>query len=333
MRSRARVRGLLVASVMLVGCSFHLHGRAFGDGDDGGDTPFPVADAGAGDAGPGDDSGVRSGGTDAAPPPVAPCYSEDYSPTVSLADLAASYSPQQWKTVLLTALDRRIAGGHALVAAMKDDPQLGNGVDASSFAGLMGSIYSVCNGETTGYDFGHATPSTFALWLRPDLVLAPPVVATFPRGEILAYITDDATRSYDQTYLQGQAGQDDFTFLADDVASFTNALGCATAVADQLAGGISARDGVAASLYYLELYLKRARTAHPTAYAALQGSAEWQRFVAFAWARGVFWRAAASDGTLGIADGPIWAHVDDPANSGEIEAFTGRKLPDIACHP
>jgi hypothetical protein len=55
--------------------------------------------------------------------------------------------------------------------------------------------------------------------------------------------------------------------------------------------------------------------------------------VRYSWARGLFWRAAGAASQLAIADAPIWAHVDDPANSGEIERFTGSKVSDIACRP
>jgi hypothetical protein len=80
--------------------------------------------------------------------------------------------------------------------------------------------------------------------------------------------------------------------------------------------------------------LKRARTAHPTVYAALQAAPEWQTLVRYAWARAAFWRkVAAASPKLGVADGPIWAHVDDPASSSEIALFAGSTLSDIECHP
>lgn len=317
---------------MLVGCTWHLDGVDVGGDRNGGNGGVPVADAGAIDGAAFDDLGPRAGDVDAGPPPVASCYSEDFSPGVSVADVAASYAPQAWKAALLTTLGRRIPGGHALVAAMQNDPQLGNFADAGSFASLMSSSSMVCNGETSVYDWAHATPSAFALWMRPDLIAQPPIVPTFPRSELAAYITDAATRTYDGA-LAGQPGQQDLTAVVDDLTAFTNGLGCVTAVADAVDHAQSARDGMAASLYYLELYLKRARTAHPSAYAALQASPAWHKVVRYGWARAAFWRKQATAATLGIADAPIWAHVDDAANSAEIEAFTGAKLSDIECHP
>lgn len=323
----------IVATVVMVGCTWHVDGVDVGGGtgEDGGAIPV----AGGGDLGVGGGGGdlASPGGVpDFGTPPVAPCYSEDFSPGNSLADLSASYTTPAWKQTALTALDRRSAGSHALMATMQNDSQLAGLVDPSSFAALMSSLMTACNGETSIYDYGHATPTTFALWMRADLIAQPAIAPTFPRSEIAAYITDDATKSYDGA-LRGQEGQRDLTAVADDVTSYTNGLACVTAVADAVQDGTSARDGAAASLYYLELYLRRARTAHASIYATLKASADWQRVVRYAWARAAFWRKQATSPKLGVADAPIWAHVDDVANSSEIELFTGAKLSDIECHP
>ena len=191
----------------------------------------------------------------------------------------------------------------------------------------------MCNAETSIYDYAHAGASSFAYFMRADLVMQPATVPAFPRSEIAQYITDNATRTYDGA-LSGQEGSQDLTALADDLTSYTNGLACIAAVADQIKNGTGARDGMAASIYYLELYLKRARTAHAGTYAALQASSDWQKMVRLLWARGAFWRkASAGSAQLGIADAPIWAHVDDPANSSEISMFAGAPLSDIECHP
>jgi hypothetical protein len=327
------VRELIFASLVLVGCTYRVKGVDTGGAAGGGGTPIPVADAGFVGGGGNDDMSPRNGNVDGGPPPVAPCYSEDFSPGVSLADLRAAYAPQAWKADVLESLKRRIVGGHALIQSEQDDSQLASFVDTSSFDGLMSSLMMVCNGETSIYDYAHASPTAFAYFLRADLTLQPAIVATFPRSEIAQYITDNATSAYDGALL-GQQGSEDITAVADDLTAFTNGLGCIAAVTDQIGSGISARDGMAASVYYLELYLKRARLAHAPAYAALQASADWQKVVRYAWARAAFWRkVAASSPQLGVADAPIWAHVDDPANSSEVATFAGDTLSDIECHP
>jgi hypothetical protein len=317
---------------MLVGCTWHVNGVDVGGAPGGADGAVPVADAGGTGGNGADDLGVRGGDTDIALPPVAPCYSEDYSPTVSLADLAAAYAPQAWKTTLLTALERRIAGGHALVSTMQNDPSLPNYVDASSFATVMYSTAMTCNGETSAYDGAHATSTNYALWMRSDLVLTPPLIPNFARNEIAQYLTDGATQSWDGA-LQGQPGSLGFTAVVGDLTAYVNGLACVTAVAAELQSPINARDGLAAQLYYLELFLKRARTAHPSAYAMLQASPDWVKVVRYSWARAAFWRKQATAARLGVSDAAIWAHVDDAANSSEIEQFTGGTLSDIECHP
>lgn len=326
------MRELIAASLLLVGCTYRVKGVDVGGAGGSGGTPIPVADAGVGGGGGNDDMSARIGNIDGGPPPVAPCYSEDFSPGATLADLRAAYAPQAWKADVLESLKRRIAGGHALIQSQQNDSQLGNFVDTSSFDALMSSLMMVCNGETSIYDFAHATPTQFTYFLRADLTLTPTIVATFARSEIAPYITDGATSTYDGA-LSGQQGSEDITAVADDLAAFTNGVACIGAVTDQLKSGINARDGMAASIYYLELYLKRARTAHPAIYAALQASPDWQKVVRYSWARVAFWRKTAVSPLLAVADAPIWAHVDDAANSSEIAMFAGATLSDIECHP
>ncbi|MGZ3427380.1 MAG: hypothetical protein ACXVCV_12060 [Polyangia bacterium] len=326
------MRRTLAAGVLLVGCTYRVLGVDTGGNPGPVDTPIPVADGGAIGGNGGGDMTPRSGDADGGPTGGAPCYSEDFSPGVSLADLAAAYSTPQWKADVLESLKRRIVGGHALVETMQNDSQLANFADSSSFAALMSSLMMVCNGETSIYDFGHATPTTFTYFLRGDLILKPAIVATFPRSEIASYITDSATQAYDGA-LSGQQGAQDLTAVADDLTAFTNGLSCIAAVADQIANGISARDGVAASIYYLELYLKRARTAHPATYDALKQSPDWQKLVRYGWARAMFWRKHATSAQLAVADAPIWAHVDSASNAAEIEMFTGNTVADVECHP
>ena len=156
---------------MSVGCSWHVPGLAPGADPGSEDTPAPVADAGGVGGSGAVDGGAASGDDAGAPGPVASCYSEDYSPGVSLVDLAASFSPQQWKAMSLAALLRRIPGGHALLDTMQDDPQLPNFVDAGSWGALMQSLLTMCHEETHGYDYGHADASDFLFYLRPDSLL------------------------------------------------------------------------------------------------------------------------------------------------------------------
>ena len=174
---------------MLAGCSFHLHGVDTGGGGGGGGLTIPVADAGGTGGNGSDDMGPRDGNVDGGGPPVAPCYSEDFFPGVSLAGLAAAFSPQSWKTESLTTLQRRIPGGYTLLDAMQNDSQLPGFVDNSSWPNLMMSLMTVCHEETHGYDYGNATASNFSFYMTPSLTVKPPQLTTFARSEILTTST------------------------------------------------------------------------------------------------------------------------------------------------
>jgi hypothetical protein len=292
-------------------------------------------DTSVSDAGPTPyDSGAP--GDDATPPTPAPggCYSEIYYPTATLDDLVSGYSSSKWLDTSLETTKRRFPTGNFILMSEEADPQLASFADPSSFDALMESLMTMCHEETHGYDYEHAGAGNHAYVMRTDLIITVPVGSTFPRSEILSYITDDSTSLYDSTYLEGSMGSYDFADMNDELNAYTNGLACLASVAEHETGGISARDGAVAHLLYLELYLKRARTAHPDVYTFLQTDPDWMKYVKYAWARVFFWDAVAKPfPTLTIGADAIWAHVNDPANLDEIRKFTGREPSDVACHP
>jgi hypothetical protein len=159
-------------------------------------------------------------------------------------------------------------------------------------------------------------------------------LTTWQQGEILQYITDSSTQTWDQSELQGQEGTYDGIFLLDDLDSACNGLAAATAVGDQITSGIWARDDEAAHLYYLELFLHDGRLNHATQYAAIQADPTWQKIVRYEWARGFFWDGQAKPNpNLQLAAAPIWTHVEDPTNLAEVQQFTGEAPAAVACHP
>jgi hypothetical protein len=257
--------------------------------------------------------------------------------SASLDDLKQAFQPGgggNWLSTSLTALQRRTPNGYALLDATKSDQQLGNYSDTSDFGALMQSMYTMCSGESTEWDWGHSTQSEFTYLMTPSLTFTPARMQTFPKSEIAGDVEDNATQAYDGTYLSGQQGQDGFVELLDDLNSETNGLACIAAVGDYVGNGISARDGAAAQLYYLELYLHRARTAHASVYSALQASADWQKVVRYAWARAHFWYGVGlMFAPTGISDAPIWAHVHEANNLQEIALFTGQDASYVACYP
>ncbi|HEX3346410.1 MAG TPA: hypothetical protein VHS09_17620, partial [Polyangiaceae bacterium] len=143
-----------------------------------------------------------------------------------------------------------------------------------------------------------------------------------------------STQIYDQTELEGEEGSYDGIFLFDALDSACDGLAAATAVGDQISSGISARDGVAAHLYYLELYLRAGRISHAAEYVAMKADPTWQKLVRYEWARGHFWDGQAqTNPNLQIAVAPIWADVDAAASLSEIQQFTGEAPDAVACHP
>jgi hypothetical protein len=357
---------VLVGGVVIGGCGGAGGGGLFGEkpggspsgttggGDAGsarssssGGSSTGSSSSGAGSSGSsgGGSSGSSGGGPDASSPPSAdgggtaldagsPCYSEPYDPSADISDLAAAYTEDNWLTTSLTVMQRRYPTGYFVLNAEQNDPQLPEFVDSSSWSALMSSMMTVLDAETTGWDFDNATASVHPFMIVQTMQITAPILTTWPKGEILQYITDDSTHTYDQTELEGEEGTYDGIFLFDDLDSACNGLAAATAVGDQITSGISARDGLAAHLYYLELYLRDGRLAHASDYATMKADPTWQKLVRYEWARGHFWDGqAAPNANLQIAVAPIWANVDLAASLAEIQLFTGDDPATVACHP
>lgn len=289
-------------------------------------THPPHADAG----GQHDGGSSSGGGGDAS----AACYSEPYNPHAVISDVESAFDGSNWLTSALTVMQRRYPTGYFVLNAGQNDPQLPQFVDASSWGALMGSMMTMLDVETGQWDFNNASATAHPFVVLDSLQLSVPAMTTWQQGEIMQYITDGSTQTYDQTELQGQEGTYDGVFLFDDVDCAAEALATATAVGDQLTYQLPARDGVAAHLYYMELYLKDGRTNHATDYAAIKADPGWQKLVRYEWARGHFWDAQATpNANLQSAAAPIWTHIDDPANLQEIQLFTGESPDAVACHP
>ena len=344
LRSRPLVS--IVAAALLAGCSSTGGGPSDhgapppgttppGGGEDGGLTP-PSGDGGASS---GHDGGSADSGKTPAPDAGSGgdgggCYSEAYDPSVSLVDLSSAYTSADWLMPSLTTMMRRYPTGYFVLDAEQNDPQLSGFADPSSWSALMESLMTMVHEESHGWDFDHAQGTGHPYVLTDALQIDVPQLTTWPRSDITQYITDDSTQQYDQTYLQGEQGTYDAVFLFEELNAYNNGLAAITAVGDQMLQQISARDGVAAHLYYLELYLRAGRTQHASDYAALQADPSWMKLLRYEWARGHYWDAQAKPNpTLDIASAPIWTHIVDPTNLAEIQMFTGQPPDQVACHP
>jgi hypothetical protein len=231
-------------------------------------------------------------------------------------------------------MHRRYPAGEFVLTAEQSDSQLPSFADPSSWPALMESLMTMVHEESHGWDFDHAQATTHPYVLTVTNQIAVPQITTWPRSDIVQYITDSSTEQYDQTYLTGEQGTYDAVFLFEELNAYCNGLAAITAVADQITQQISARDGVAAHLYYLELYLRAGRTAHASDYAAMKADPTWMKLLRYEWARGHFWDAQArSNPELNIASDPIWTHIQDPANLAEIQLFTGEAPDAVVCSP
>ncbi|MBM4358145.1 MAG: hypothetical protein FJ096_08535 [Deltaproteobacteria bacterium] len=270
------------------------------------------------------------------------CYSDGDTPAVSLDDLKKGYVGSGWLKSMLAVLDRRYDHGFHVLDAMKNDPWLKTDLpkyySMSTWAGMIEAIDTACHEETHGYDFEKALaiPGKHVYFHGTGQEVVVPKLNFFPRNKILAEVQagGSVTPSYDSTYLKGSQGELAFIYLADELTAYINGLACVAAVVDHLEQGSSFRDGVASHLYYLEVYLRVARTQYPTLYATWKADPSWQKYVRLAWARGHYWYDRALPyPLLGSKDAPIWARVQDPTNREEIALYTDEDPSVVACSP
>ncbi len=316
-------------------------GDADGTGDGGMDDgrpdddgrPPPTDDGDTGDDGeppPGD-------GGDDGPDPVecpANCYCEPFDATANVADLEGAFNGANWADTMIEVLLRRYPAGGDLLVEMQDDPWFGAFTDTSSFGGLMDSVMTEVHEGTHGWDWNHALGQPyFGYWLRSDLIFEPPKIDGFPRSEILGMVEGDSTSLYDGTYLTGTQGTYGWYELHDELNSYINGMGGVAAVGEHIPWGMSGRDGAVAFLYYLELYLRRARTNYPDLYAQLQAS-EYVELTQTQWLRTHFLLDFAdAHPHIGIHDQEIRALLYAPQNQAEIEMFIGRAVDASNCLP
>ena len=262
------------------------------------------------------------------------CYAEVYHPDVAIDDLKSSYSGGNWLSISLQVLQRRYPTGYYVLNAEKNDYQLSGFVDTSSWGAFVTSMDTMVHEESHGWDFENSSYGSHNYVLRDDLQLQVPELSTWPRSDILQYISDNTTQMYDDVYLTGEQGTYDAIFQMDEMNAYANGLATLASVHEHVPPSISSRDGAAAMTLHLELYLKAGRTQHPAQYAALKADGSWQKLVRYEWARVHFWDNEAKPyNNLTIDADAIWARINEPANLDEIQQFTGEDPASVACHP
>ena len=288
-----------------------------------------------GPAGPGAGGGGVGGGNGNG------CYYEPFT-NANISNIENSYVGSQWLQKMLATLDARYPNGHYLMDQMKSDPWLTGTFpsyfELGSWDGMIDAIDTACHEETHGYDYDQALslPNKHLYYMGSDNQVQVPKLGFFPRNAILSLVQQggSVTTNYDNTYLTGTQGSYDFISMGDELTAYINGLACVTTVQDYVTSTVSYRDGAASHLYYLQLYMRVARTEHASLYNQWKADPDWQHFVRYSWARGHFWTAqAAGNPHLGINDAAIWARINQQQNLDEIELFTGDSPDEVACNP
>ena len=351
-----RALALLVLASMAVGCTLDDDSTFPADDDEGeetgsdGDTTggeptstgAGAASASSGASSGGDSTsgsstgsgGEGTGGSDpggqcgnGGPPSDPKCYWEDVCPDASLDDLEQAYTPSGWYAASVEMTDRRYDSASCLIEMYSND--VGNFADASSFGTLAESLMTMVHEETHGYDYEHALwGSTFAYYLRCDLALEIPWIDGFPRSEILPHVVGEGTGLYDGTYLTGQQGTYGFVELLDEWNAYLNGMAAIGLVGDKVAAfGISGTDGALAFAYYLELYLRVARTEYPAVYSEITGNPAVVELLRMQWNRMHFFLGFAQKfDKLSIMADEIAVELYDPANLAELEMVLGSPI-------
>lgn len=301
-----------------------------------GSPPEPSQDAGFIDQGTPDQGAPDAGQPIDMGEPINPpeCYTEPFDPTISISDLQAQYNGSNALSVLIEALRRRYPAGADLLIEEQDDPYTGSFIDRSSFGTVMDSAGTEVHEATHGWDYSHALfYQYFGYWLRDDLKHQLTFnVDGFPRSQIYGDIADGSTDLYKNLYLTGEQGTRGLLELLDETNCYINGLGATAAIADYIPFGISGRDGAVAFLYYVQLYLRRARTQSPQLYAQMQADTALKEHIQTQWLRAHFFLMFADMSPhIGIRDGEIRANLYAPQNIAEISMLIGRCVDQTNC--
>jgi hypothetical protein len=320
------MRRLIWLSILLVACV----GQAPDDGTGGApDAGIVVPDAGPGaaDAAP----ATPDAGT------TPSCYDEPVFPAADIDDLIAAYGGADWKDDLIAAMDRRHPATGWLLEQQRNDSYFGQFSDPNSWTGMVGWLDTLAHEETHLFNASHAADvgQVHAIYHREDLIYYLPSDPGFGRGEIFDDITADARGGiYAPTYLQGSQGDRGFNALLDEQAAYLNELAAVGPVGEHFQGGVSLRDGSVAFLYFIEVYLRVARTEFPAIYDQLKAEPAYRDAVETAWLRTHFFlEIADAFPNLGVDDQMYRSQAHRQENLDELELFLGHPVAASACLP
>ncbi len=278
----------------------------------------------------GDDGGGGTGGVDCPDN----CYCEPIDPAADLSDLEQAYAGDAVST-MLDVLARRWPAGHDLLTDKIGDPYLGSFTDPSSFASVMDGLMTEAHEGTHGWEYGNASVDEFAYFLRGDLQFFPPKLHGFDRSEIYGMVEGSSTDLYKDLYLVGDQGTYGFYELLDEMNCYINGMAAIGVVGEYIPYGVSGRDGAVAFMYYLELYLKLARTQHPDVYDQIKNDPDFNEMIKLQWLRLHFLLQEAGDlhDNIGLYDQDIRQLMYADENQSEIEMLIDHELEASNCLP
>jgi hypothetical protein len=305
---RTLLLGIALSLWMLAGCDGS--GTAAGDDDGGG----PAIDGSTGvDGG----ASIDGGGAVYTEPVCA-------DPLASITDLSAAYvnTAAGVRAATLGIADRRYPMGRLFIEGQTDVELARWFQTTTTFAGVLDGFDTAVHEGQHIWDIRMIASGKWPYRVRDDLVIRASNLTNFARSEILTVHVDVADDFYASTYLMGQSGTQGFNNLLDEYNAYTHSLASRYCTRDSLGAGtrITARDGILTMMYYVELYLKLARTRHPADYAAIKGDPESVRLILTIWDRAEFWLAlSARFPSLGLKDTMIRGWVYTPDNKMEID--------------
>jgi hypothetical protein len=221
-----------------------------------------------------------------------------------VTDIAAAYRPGATRATAEALAKRRYPTGLPFLT-VQDDAMLGAWFQRTeTFAGVVSHFDAAVHEGSHIWGAKHFNLRTVSYPVRADLTIETKRLTNFNRGEILGAIGEDANDSYAKTYLAGPNGAQGFNTLLDEYNAYTHSLATRVCTRDLLGNTrVSARDGILAMMFYVEVYLRLAREQHPADYAAILTDPGHRRLILTVWNRAELWlRKSAPFPALGIDD-------------------------------
>lgn len=140
----------------------------------------------------------------------------------------------------------------------------------------------------------------------------------FERAQVAALLTDEEKRThYFRPYLTGVSGKQKLDSLLEEFNAYTHDLSTSVTLVDLKAATLrsSNRDGVLTFMYYLELYLKQARTNFAGAWQVLVSDRDYVEAIRALWANAeVALARACPHAQLGVSDSFLARKVYSASN-------------------